>query len=54
MSEKYISLENLKEYNTKVKETYIKPLEDKVASVETATEKATAAEIQYMFVGEEL
>ena len=34
MSEKYISLENLKEYNTKVKETYIKPLEDKVDELE--------------------
>ena len=27
MSEKYISLENLKEYNKQMKETYIKPLE---------------------------
>lgn len=30
MSEKYISLDNLKEYNAKVKETYIKPLDDRI------------------------
>jgi hypothetical protein len=34
MSEKYISLENLKEYNEKVKETYIKPLEDKFVKLD--------------------
>ena len=33
MSEKYISLDNLKEYNTKVKETYIKPIENKTLPV---------------------
>ena len=34
MSEKYISLENLKEYNKQMKETYIEPLEDKQAELD--------------------
>lgn len=34
MSEKYISLDNLKEYNKQMKETYIEPLEDKQAELD--------------------
>lgn len=34
MSERYISLDNLKEYNKQMKETYIEPLESKVAEAE--------------------
>ena len=33
MSEKYISLDNLKEYNRQMKETYIEPLESKVSDL---------------------
>lgn len=48
MSEKYISLDNLKEYNTKVKETYIKPLEEKVDEIVTElTEDRATIEATY-------
>lgn len=43
MSEKYISLNNLKEYNTKMKETYVEPLETKIETVESIAKGANPA-----------
>jgi Holliday junction resolvasome RuvABC endonuclease subunit len=51
MSDKFISLDSLKEYNKQMKETYIEPLDEKIEDLKaksTAIEKNVKNECEYI------